>query len=253
MSEYTGKHYLRCTQRFKEIVNEIGHRAGFVRLKKGQDYARKKGFSALLDQVVTTNRIEIEGDYKEEIDKLNRIIVNHTNNLSQVLNNVGHVSLHSNGKTYQLKDYILEYYKSAEPALKFIAMISESDPFYKSSSLDLIDELIREAEIKETDTGITFKSSYVTDNVLALHDKLMDAIITLFEKTQVYARTLKLSETDKIKLETYEKIFKHFNSLNKYINDALFKKDEPSYAKVADNLKVLKRTLDNTNEKENDN
>lgn len=253
MSEYTGKHYLRCTKRFKEIVNEIGHRAGFVRLKKGQTYARKKGFSALLDQVVTTNRIEIEGDYKEEIDKLNRIRVNHTNNVSQLLNNVGHVSFQSNGKTYQLKDYISEYYQSAEPALKFIADASESNPYHVSASLELIDELINEAHTKETDTGITFKSSYVTDNVLALHSKIMDGIITLFEQTHVSARTFRISETDTALLEKYKKIFEQFNSLNKYVNDALFKKQEPAYPKIAANLIALKKSLDGTNEKENDN
>lgn len=43
MSDFNIKRHLRCTMRFKEIVNEIGHRAGFVRLKRGQTYKRKKG------------------------------------------------------------------------------------------------------------------------------------------------------------------------------------------------------------------
>lgn len=253
MTNYTGKHYLRCTQRFKEIVNEIGHRAGFVRLKKGQTYARKKGFSALLDQVVTTNRIEIEGDYKEEIDKLNRIRINHTNNVSQLINNVGQVSFQSNDKTYQLNNFIIDYYKSAEPALGFIARVSESNPFYTSSYFHLIDELIIEGSIKETETGITFKSSQITDNVLALHDKMMDGVIKLFKKTHVSARTFKISEADAELLEKYKRIFEQFNNLNKYVNDALFKKQEPAYPKIAANLIALKKSLDSTNEKENDN
>ncbi|MBA1220036.1 hypothetical protein G7017_03845 [Pseudomonas fulva] len=253
MNNFTQKHYLRCTQRFKEIVNEIGHRAGFVHLKQGQTYIRKKGFSALLDQIVNTPIIEIEGGYKEEIDKLNRVRVNHANNVSQLLNNVGHVSFQSNGKTYLLKDYIYEYYKSAEPALQFIARISETDPFYSAASLDLIEDLKEEAKNRDKETAITFKSSDIVSNCLALKGQLLDAVIYYFDEANVKARTLKLSESDNALLEKFKKIFEQFNSLNKYVNDALFKKQEPAYPKIAANLIALKKSLDGTNEKENDN
>lgn len=252
MSDFTIKRHLRCTMRFKEIVNEIGHRAGFVRLKRGQTYKRKKGFSTLLDQVVTTQRIEIDGDYKEEIDRLNRIRVNHANNVSQLINNVGHVSFQSNGKTYLLNDYITEYYQSAEPALIFIAQMSETNPYYSPASLELINDLLDEAAKREKDTTITFKSTENVSRNLDLKGQLMDAVIFYFEHTNVKARTFQISETDAGKLEKYEKVFEQFNSLNKYVNDALFKKQEPAYPKIAANLIALKKSLDGTNEKEND-
>lgn len=252
MSEYTKKHYLRCTTHFKELVNEIGHRAGFVRLKRGQTYTRKKGFSALFDQIVMTNRIEIEGDYKEEIDKLNRIRTNHANNVTQLLNNVSHVVFQSDGKTYQLNDYISEYYKSAEPALLFITKVSETNPFYSEATLDLIEKLKDEAKIADKDAAITFKSTEIVDNVLKLNSTLMDAVISKFESVNVKARTFKISESETERLEKYQKIFEQFNSLNKYVNDALFKKQEPAYPKIAANLIALKKSLDSTNEKEND-
>lgn len=252
MSDFTIKRHLRCTMRFKEIVNEIGHRAGFVRLKRGQTYKRKKGFSTLLDQVVTTQRIEIDGDYKEQIDRLNRIRVNHANNVSQLINNVGHVSFQSNGKTYLLNDYITEYYQSAEQALLFIAQMSETNPFYSPASLYLINDLLDEAAKREKDTTITFKSTENVSRNLDLKGQLMDAVIYYFEQTNVKARTFQISETDADKLEKYEKVFEQFNSLNKYVNDALFKKQEPAYPKIAANLIALKKSLDGTNEKEND-
>lgn len=252
MSDFTIKRHLRCTMRFKEIVNEIGHRAGFVRLKRGQTYKRKKGFSTLLDQVVTTQRIEIDGDYKEEIDRLNRIRVNHANNVSQLINNVGHVSFQSNGKTYLLNDYITEYYQSAEQALLFIAQMSETNPFYSPASLYLINDLLDEAAKREKDTTITFKSTENVSRNLDLKGQLMDAVIYYFEQTNVKARTFQISETDAERLEKYEKVFEQFNSLNKYVNDALFKKQEPAYPKIAANLIALKKSLDGTNEKEND-
>lgn len=252
MSDFTIKRHLRCTIRFKEIVNEIGHRAGFVRLKRGQTYKRKKGFSTLLDQVVTTQRIEIDGDYKEQIDRLNRIRVNHANNVSQLINNVGHVSFQSNGKTYLLNDYITEYYQSAEQALLFIAQMSETNPFYSPASLYLINDLLDEAAKREKDTTITFKSTENVSRNLDLKGQLMDAVIYYFEQTNVKARTFQISETDADKLEKYEKVFEQFNSLNKYVNDALFKKQEPAYPKIAANLIALKKSLDGTNEKEND-
>lgn len=252
MSDFTIKRHLRCTIRFKEIVNEIGHRAGFVRLKRGQTYKRKKGFSTLLDQVVTTQRIEIDGDYKEQIDRLNRIRVNHANNVSQLINNVGHVSFQSNGKTYLLNDYITEYYQSAEQALLFIAQMSETNPFYSPASLYLINDLLDEAAKREKDTTITFKSTENVSRNLDLKGQLMDAVIYYFEQTNVKARTFQISETDADILEKYEKVFEQFNSLNKYVNDALFKKQEPAYPKIAANLIALKKSLDGTNEKEND-
>lgn len=252
MSDFAIKRHLRCTIRFKEIVNEIGHRAGFVRLKRGQTYKRKKGFSSLLDQVVTTKIIEIEGDYKEQIDKLNRIRVNHANNVSQLINNVGNVSFQSNGKTYLLNNYITEYYQSAEPALIFIAQMSETNPFYSPASLDLIIQLLDEAKNIEKDTMITFKSTEHVSRNLDLKGQLMDAVIFYFEHTNVKARTFQISETDAERLEKYEKVFEQFNSLNKYVNDALFKKQEPAYPKIAANLIALKKSLDGTNEKEND-
>lgn len=202
--------------------------------------------------MVTTKIIEIEGDYKEQIDRLNRIRVNHANNISQLISNVGHVSFQSNGKTYLLNDYITEYYQSAEPALIFIAQMSETNPYYSPASLELINDLLDEAAKREKDTTITFKSTENVSRNLDLKGQLMDAVIYYFEQTNVKARTFQISETDAERLEKYEKVFEQFNSLNKYVNDALFKKQEPAYPKIAANLIALKKSLDGTNEKEND-
>lgn len=238
MSNQKKRNPIACTHLFRDLAIEISRHAGFAHLKKGQEYTRKKGFSNLINEITEKGKIVVEGNHKYQTEKLNRELINHNNNIGQLIKRIGNEIFQSKeGKSYTVNQIISDYHAASEPASAFIKDLITQPPSYVKTHLEMADELVEAAKDNTREMLFTFVTTPETDKVFShFNGGIRKAVAHHIESAYVEKKDFNVDAAQQAKLDSILEIFSKMNELTRVVNELLKANKPVAYSSVANKL-----------------
>lgn len=243
MSKLNKKCVIKCSFRFKELLNEITQQAGLFSVKRYKDYKHHVGVSALIDVSFTSGRIEVMGDYAKRIDQIRRVSINFATNVRQILSVAGMETVQVQGQSIPVSRFLDAYVKAAEPALVILSDYA-SRPFHlESQTLSQANALIGEAENGASETTLTFAVSKETHGLLKQRGLFRQQCADMISNLKVMSKSLKLKPDEEAIFKIINENFLALNNLATKLNSQNVKGEKVDATSAAKELNNLKQKI----------